>query len=162
MEVYLLHALVNEQHEKRNSNFNTIDEVLALNPDEVVLTFDGVYQSVYKNWQKLRDYKVILFQMGDNDKKVEELCTPQQLEEMVKDGAVLGWHTWNHNDLTKLSEEQIQKEILSPFETEYFAYPYGRFNDRVIDEVKNKYKFAYSVTEGNDSDYQIKRKYLGW
>lgn len=161
--IILLHALVNEPHERKNSNYNTVAEVLSLNPKDVTLTFDGVYKSVYENWDKIKHFqRVILFQMGHNDKRVEELCTQEQLKEMVDDGAMLGWHTETHRDLTKLPLEEIQKEIKPPFETDYFAYPYGQFNQQVVDEVKKHYKYAFSVTEGDNSPYQLKRQYLVW
>jgi peptidoglycan/xylan/chitin deacetylase (PgdA/CDA1 family) len=50
---------------------------------------------------------------------------------------------------------------------DYFAYPYGRFNDKVVELVKKVgYKMAYSVTQGtmdlNDPNYNYKiyRRYL--
>jgi hypothetical protein len=44
---------------------------------------------------------------------------------------------------------------------DYFAYPYGRFNQLVIDCVKEAgFKQAYSVTQGStdmsDPDYSFK------
>jgi peptidoglycan/xylan/chitin deacetylase (PgdA/CDA1 family) len=73
----------------------------------------------------------------------------------------IGWHTWSHPDLTTLSREQIMKEITPPFPMDTFAYPYGRYNDLVVQCVKEAgFKEAYSVTQGStnmsDHDYSFK------
>jgi peptidoglycan/xylan/chitin deacetylase (PgdA/CDA1 family) len=79
----------------------------------------------------------------------------------------IGWHTWSHPDLTKLSKEEIIKEITPPRPMKYFAYPYGNFNHLVIQCVKEAgYEKAWSVTQGSisvfdqDHKYKIYRPYL--
>jgi peptidoglycan/xylan/chitin deacetylase (PgdA/CDA1 family) len=59
------------------------------------------------------------------------------------------------------------KEITPPFPMDYFAYPYGRFNQVVVDIVKQAgFKEAWSVTQGsqdpNEKDHIFKqyRPYL--
>jgi peptidoglycan/xylan/chitin deacetylase (PgdA/CDA1 family) len=79
----------------------------------------------------------------------------------------IGWHTWSHPDLTILSEEDILREITPPFPMDTFAYPYGRYSDKVVELVKRVgYKKAFSVTQGvtdiNTTDYKYKifRRYI--
>lgn len=165
----------NEQHftllhnigEKVNSNYNTLEEVLTCtNP-----TFDGIYLNVYENWDKIKPLKPILFVMGDYigkdntfDKGMpyEKYCTREQLNEMSQD-SILGWHTWSHPDLTKLSKEEIINEVTPPdwIERKYFAYPYGRYNDLVKECVKEVgFEYAFSVTKTDNDNLTIKRWYL--
>jgi peptidoglycan/xylan/chitin deacetylase (PgdA/CDA1 family) len=97
----------------------------------------------------------------DSKMPLEKICDWDKLEELKSHGAEFGWHTWSHRDLTKLSYDEILKEIEPPIEMKYFAYPYGRFNDRVIKAVKEMgYEYAFSVNRGDNSRYQKLRKYL--
>jgi peptidoglycan/xylan/chitin deacetylase (PgdA/CDA1 family) len=59
------------------------------------------------------------------------------------------------------------REITPPFPMDYFAYPYGRFNQVVVDVVKQAgFKEAWSVNQGshneNEKDHIFKqfRPYL--
>jgi peptidoglycan/xylan/chitin deacetylase (PgdA/CDA1 family) len=84
---------------------------------------------------------------------VYELCAKYDFK--------LGWHTWSHRDLTKLTRDEILEEVTPPFPMQYFAYPYGTYNDLVIECVKEVgFKVAYSVTQGSqdrtDPDYHFK------
>lgn len=149
------------------SNYNTRQEILNCNED---LSFDGIYLNVYENRDVLKNKKVTLFVMGDYvgednsfDKgmPLEKYCTWKQINELVEQGCELGWHTWSHRDLTKLSKSEIIKEITPPFPMEVFAYPYGNYNEEIIELVKQAgYKKAYSSTQGNDNPYSLKREYL--
>lgn len=153
--------------DKKNRNYNTREEVERANG---LLTFDGIYKNVWENRDVLKGKKFILFIMGnyvgkDNsfDKKMplEEISDWQEIMELVAMGGLLGWHTWSHADLTKLSYDEIIKEISPPIPMELFAYPYGRFNDIVVKAVKDVgYKYAFSVNRGDNSPYQKIRKYL--
>ena len=70
-------------------------------------------------------------------------------------------HTTTHSDLSKVSDEQLHRELVesqrliasrvgeSPLT---LAYPYGVFNDRVVDAVmKNGYRAAFSVLRGSNA-----------
>lgn len=151
-----------------NSNYNTWREVKEA---KGILTFDGVYRNVYDNKDLLKDKKVILFIMGDYvgkdnsfDKKMplEYICDWNEIMELVYDGAELGWHTWSHRDLRKLSDQELIKEVLPPFPMKYFAYPYGRVDKRVESVVKSLgYEAAFCAGKyGDGSQFQLKRPYL--
>ncbi len=154
-----------------NSNYNTPHQII--NCDEQ-LSFDGIYQNVWTHRNQIlpRKVKTILFIMGryvgkDNyfdsgDMPLERLCDWNQIMDLVTNyNCELGWHTWSHRDLTTLSTKEIIEEIIPPFPMKHFAYPYGKFNDRIIDFVKEAgYEFAWSVDQGDDSRFQRKRSYL--
>lgn len=168
----LLHNIGTIKH----SNYNTREQVLNCNDS---LGFDGIYLNVYENRDILKNKNGVFFVMGnyvgkDNSfdlefvPKLEKYCTWEQIEEMIQDfDFKIGWHTWNHPDLTKLTEEEIIYEITPPYPMDYFAYPYGKYNDLVIECVKKiGYKYAWSVSQGSnnkeDKDYNFKlfRNYL--
>ena len=98
----------------------------------------------------------------DIGQPLERYCDWNQIMELVEIyNCRLGWHSWSHRDLTTLSEQEILKEVIPPIPMDVFAYPYGKFNDKVIEAVKIAgFKEAYSVTEGDGSEYQRLRAYL--
>jgi hypothetical protein len=143
--------------------------------------FDGIYQNVYDNQDVLVNKSGIMFVMGDFLGKdntfdlahvpaLEKYCTLEQVQELcTKYDFELGWHTWSHRDLCHLSDKEIEREVTSPFLCKYFAYPYGTFNPRVVEIVKEAgYEKAYSVTQGTldvtvpDYQFKIYRNYVAW
>jgi hypothetical protein len=126
-------------------------------------TFDGIYTSVWDHREDIRDLGVWLFAAGDT-LGTEGFVDRDQLEELVSDyGCWLVWHTWSHPDLRQLSDDQIRRELDAPdwFARDAFAYPYGDFDDRVINLVKEAgYGKAYSTTQGNSDAFSIYRAYL--
>ena len=164
---YLLHNIGELNH----SSYNTREEILNL-PKTEFLTFDGIYLNVYENKDVLKGFKPLFFVMGDyvggdnlfdeGAPEYEEYCTWEQIDELVElTGGRVGWHTWSHPDLTKVDDKQLEHEVTPPYPMEDFGYPYGKFDDRVIEAVKKAgYKRAWSVFEGDNSDYQLLRKYL--
>lgn len=162
--------------EIQHSNYHTRAQVKECFDS---IGFDGVYKNVYDNMDVLVNKSGVFFVMGDyigkdnsfdlaNVPKLEKYCTWDEVIEMTKKlDFKIGWHTWSHPDLTTLSNEEIIKEITPPFPMDYFAYPYGRYDDRVVELVKSAgFKLAYSVTQGstnhNDPNHNFKiyRRYL--
>jgi hypothetical protein len=142
--------------------------------------FDGVYKNVYDNQDVLEGKSGIFFVMGDYVGKdnsfeypkevpaIEQYCTWEQIQEMCdKYDFKMGWHTWSHPDLTAITRHEMVKEIAPPFPMDYFAYPYGRYNQVVLECVQQAgFKQAWSVNQGsmneNESNYLFKqcRTYL--
>ena len=162
----LAHNIGTESH----SNYHTRDQILRC---EDPIGFDGIYRNVYENQDVLEGKTGIFFVVGDyvgldnefdldNVPKLEEFCTWREIDEMVeKFNFKIGWHTWSHPDLTKLGKEEIMEEITPPFPMKYLAYPYGKFNDLVIECAKEAgYEMAWSVTQGNDNIYSLYRNYI--
>lgn len=157
-------------------NYNTPEQILACNEP---IGFDGIYLNVFQNMELLKGKTGILFVMGDyvggdntfdlpNVPALEKYCTWSEIFEIQRNTSFeIGWHTWSHPDLTTLSRQRIIDEITPPFPMDTFAYPYGRFNQLVIDCVKEMgYKKAYSVIQGStnpsepDYQYKIFRDYI--
>lgn len=155
-----------------NSNFNEIEEILSL-PKDVPLSFDGIYRENLKYFNRLSDRKVTLFVMGryvgcDNSFDVgqppgEFLTWPEIDLLKTHHGFEIGYHSWSHRSLKNLSDEEIWWEVAPPFPMEKFAYPYGDVDSRIAAIVRLAgYQEAYSVTQGDDSQFQKKRRYLNW
>ena len=128
---------------------------------------------MYDNRDLLIGKKVIIFVMGDyigkdnsfeNVKEglpLEKYCTQRQLDQLVNMGCELAWHTWSHRDLTTLTKEEIIKEITPPVPMKKLAYPYGRFNATVLEAVREVgFEEAFSVTQGDNSQFQRTREYV--
>ena len=149
------------------------------NPKHVCITFDGVYENVYrfaypilKKW----GYPFELFVIGghvggDNAFDVVEpltsFCAIDQLAEMAGGGARIQWHTHSHRRLLDTSNEILDEELTVPealrirFASphfDWFAYPHGDHDERAVERVKALYKGALSCVAGSDDDrYQLNR-----
>lgn len=171
--MYLLHNI----GERRNSNYNTIEEILAL-PNDVPISFDGLYANVHEHAMRLKGRDITIFVCGNHtggdnsfdancgmpNFKLEKFCDWNQIVDFCEiTGAKLGWHSWTHRNLTELSDEELVKELTPPFPMKWFAYPYGNVDDRVAKMVMEMgYLDAWSVTQGNGELFQRKRRYLNW
>lgn len=164
---YLLHNI----GPRYDSNYTPLEDILSVRNG--VLTFDGVYSSVYEHAEEI--YKtgntVILFITGDYvgkdnsfDKgasRKEQYCTWDQIIEMrMKYKFQIGWHTWSHVNLCGLTDSQIVREIIPPFPMDFFAYPYGVYDEKVLRRVSEIYSMAFSVFKTDGSNHTIPRKYL--
>ena len=173
MKLVLAHNIGNIEH----TNYHSREQILSC---PYPIGFDGVYKSVYNNQDVLEGKSGIFFIMGDYLGKdnsfeypnevplLEQYCTMEQIQEMCdKYDFKIGWHTWAHPDLTQITRHDMVQQITPPFQMDYFAYPYGRYNQTVLDCVKQAgFKQAWSVNQGsmneNDIDYLFKqcRPYL--
>jgi len=65
-----------------------------------------------------------------------------ELKTLHKDGNEIGSHTHTHPHLTTLSNDELDLEfkkshdILRPFNCCTLAYPYGEYNERIVDHAK--------------------------
>lgn len=177
----LLHNIGTYKH----SNYNTRQQVEACQDQ---LSFDGIYLNVWENRDLLlkKNDPTVLFIMGnyvdqdnsfdlDNGLPLERYCNWNQLFQLRNEyGCVFGWHSWSHRDLTLLSDEEVLKEV-SPLgynpeihsdfykfmDFKYFAYPYGKVDERVEKIVRSVgYEDAFSVNRGHGGSFQRERSYL--
>lgn len=170
--MYLFHSI----GPRYNSNWNTIDEVNAVHKNYHI-SFDGLYYSVYEHRHRLKGHLITVFVCGNHVGKDNEFdrnnlpnfrpdrfCTWDETFEFCKyTGARLGWHSWTHRDLTKLSDMDVAEELRAPVAMSLFAWPYGNVDERVAHLCRHMgYEEAWSVTQGDGSRFQRNRKYLNW
>lgn len=164
----LLHNIGTTEVAHAKSNYNTASEIEGCPLD---LSFDGIYKNVWEHRDLLKGRKALLFVMGDYIGKdnsfdtgmpLEQYCTQEQLNDLVEDGHVIGWHTYTHPDLTTITLEEAKKEMKCPWDgVKDLAYPYGTFNEDLMGIAKELgYERAWSVTQGNDNPYSLFRSYL--
>jgi peptidoglycan/xylan/chitin deacetylase (PgdA/CDA1 family) len=149
------------------------------------LTFDDGYTSIYKflySAGKQICHKTTVFlvaakigALNDWDKSGELAGQPllnwDEILELQKSGVRVGSHGLTHRDLTKLDNKELDREVKESRRileeklgqiVEGFAYPFGYFNQKVIDAVKAAgYKWAVttsdSIWEGRGNPYRIRR-----
>ncbi len=140
-----------------------------LPPKSVILTFDDGFRDFYTNaFPLLKKYNmraVSFYVVGYS--KFPGYMDTQMLREIHNSGLVdVQAHSMSHLMLTKLTPEEqrseifeskrILEEILSK-KVNYFAYPYGDFDQNIINLVREAgYKLAFGTLPGDilrKSDY---------
>jgi len=134
----------------------------ALPAKPMVITFDDGYADIISQaFPILRNhnFKFTIFLPTGLMNSGPSYLTWSQLNEMKGSGLLTaGAHTWSHKALTKLSPEELKKEIslskkqIEEFyggQVEAFAYPYGSDNKAVEEELKNQgFLMAFLTTRG--------------
>jgi peptidoglycan/xylan/chitin deacetylase (PgdA/CDA1 family) len=146
----------------------------------VGITFDDGYQNNLINAApilKKYDFSATCFIVSekigssntwDLDNKITQrpLMSENEINDWLELGMDIGAHTKTHADLTRISEQMAQEEILeckeqleAKFKVEVhdFCYPFGRFNELTCNIVKNSgYLSATSMFRGR-ADSQSNR-----
>jgi peptidoglycan/xylan/chitin deacetylase (PgdA/CDA1 family) len=138
-----------------------LDGKAQLPPKPIILTFDDGYKDFYTDVLPLLvkyHVKAVAYIVPDFLDK-PNFMTTQQLRGVGESGLVeIAAHTLHHVNLKSVNAERAQEEI-SESKTALekilgkpvhnFAYPYGDFNQAVIDLVKKAgYRTAVSVVSG--------------
>ncbi|HET7628018.1 MAG TPA: delta-lactam-biosynthetic de-N-acetylase [Bacillales bacterium] len=107
----------------------------------VYLTFDNGYEQGYTgkflDVLKKKDVPAAFFVTGHYLK-----TEPELVKRMVKEGHIVGNHSWHHPDLTNVSNERLKKElnkvkekyteITGETKMEYLRPPRGVFSERTL------------------------------
>lgn len=133
---------------------------------QIVITFDDGYEDIYNFAYPIMEefgFKGILFVVVNAIGKLntwdatfgfpKRHLNTHQINELIEAGWCLGSHSLTHPDLTRVDIKTLHKEVreskerlqeLFGKEIDYFSYPFGRFNERVIETVRESgYKFAF-------------------
>lgn len=141
----------------------------------VLITFDDGYKNNIAAIQALRqfNFKIVVFvATGFIGKKNTfcrkdfprlEMMSRDDISELSRQGVKFGAHGHTHRNLPELSPKELTFEIKESkriIETaigkniDYFCYPRGKFNDRVINALKNNgFKMAFTSKTGIISHY---------
>ncbi len=134
----------------------------------VVITFDdarrGLYFHAYPLLQKL-GFKATVFVVpawieGVNIPQQENysgFLSWEELKELQEAGFEIGSHSYSHKNLLNLSAEMFLQELETSekvlqeklrLKVKSFSYPYGKFNDAILQEINKKYETAVSCVRG--------------
>jgi peptidoglycan/xylan/chitin deacetylase (PgdA/CDA1 family) len=146
-----------------NDLYDAWDKGIPLPKRPVVVTFDDGYEDNYQNafpiLKKFNAKATIFVVTGQVGKK--GYLNWKQIKEMDRSGIDIESHTVHHPDLRKTTSPQLKKELLlskQVLESELrrpviiFCYPYGKYNEAVLQETKKAgYKMAFSTRPGFSS-----------
>jgi peptidoglycan/xylan/chitin deacetylase (PgdA/CDA1 family) len=144
----------------RNREFVHLRDYNMHDPYHVVITFDDAYSDILQFAVPLLAKRRIpfdVFVIESYFRKAESgakfSLDSKGLMEVMEQGGRLQYHSKDHSDLSSVHDElAIQSQIRAPEDLvaldrdgfEFFAYPFGRYNDRVIQSVADVYKGAVS------------------
>lgn len=172
---------------KNNWKSFTITEITKLDkiPEKsFIITFDDGFEDNFTNafpiLQKY-NFKATIYLVPNqkanhweekNTSILSNLLNNEQILQMQNSGLIeFGSHTLSHVNLSTIIDEQLINELreskkevenITKKDCEAFAYPYGKFDDKIVQAVKNAgYKNATVVKRGlfeqNDDVFTIKR-----
>ena len=133
----------------------------------VMLTFDDTDEeqfSVGLPEMKKYGFKGVYFIMTIAINRPRYM-TKEQLKQLVDEGNAVEAHTWDHHMVTKYKGLDFDTQFVRPKkkveditgkQAEYFAYPFGVWNEAVIPELKKAgYKMAFILSTKRDSSQPL-------
>lgn len=136
----------------------SIDEYEESRKDFVITFDDGFYDILFFGFPVFKNLnlKVIIFVVVDfistervweryKDYERDRFLKWEEVIYMAEEGIEFGSHTLTHPHLTEISEEKAKEEIFISKkiiedkigkEVKFFCYPYGEFNEKIIEMVK--------------------------
>lgn len=140
----------------------------------ILITFDDGYENNYTEAYpilKKYQFKAVVFLTTQFIDKPRYLKTTQV--QAMRDLVHFEAHTLRHPDLTSLGASALKDELQTPKEILKnltgrtpiaVAYPFGYFNQTVIDAVKPHYTYGVTTESGlfehNENPYRIERVYV--
>ena len=138
----------------------------------IMLTFDDTDEEQYSiGAAEMNKYgfKGVYFIMTISINRPRYM-SKEQIKNLSDSGHVIAGHTWDHHMVTKYAGEdwniqlvkpRTQLEAITGKKIEYFAYPFGLWNQAAIPELKSRdYKLAFILSTKRDSTeplYTIRR-----
>lgn len=169
----------------KNNNYETIffNEIKPNKKKQIIITFDDGYKDLILNslpLLKKYNFKAICFVVSDligktnkwdedfNKVTTKQLMNASEIKLWIKNGMKIGSHSRNHRRLTLIDRDEMIQEInYSKFDLERiteskvdtFCYPYGIYDENIVDEVKKNYSYALT-TKRSRYDKNKHTKYL--
>ena len=168
------------------SNNNGIKSIDCNNLDNEIggfcITFDDGYEDnliyalpILKKYNLTATCFIVPKSIGKTnvwDQHQFKLMDSYQIKEWIDEGMSIGSHSFSHQNLTKIKNNELKTEIDGSkkyledkfqLDINNFCYPYGKYNQSIINEVKkSEYKKAFTTKRGlynklNTNPYEINR-----
>ncbi len=160
--------------------FNLFLFIILLNEKYVSINFDDGFYSVYKNAYPLLKKYNFPFTLGliagylknrkiKNESDYRYLTIPEIKEMLESLDIEIASHSLTHRYLTKLSEEEIEREVkeskkilegIFGREIVTFIYPYGKYDKRIINLLINNGYLQARATNFGEVNFLLKKWYL--
>ncbi|NWF64504.1 MAG: glycosyltransferase [Chloroflexi bacterium] len=156
-----------------------LDEYDPADPNQAVITFDGVYKDIWKYAVPILrhfGYPFELFIIGqtigkdnsfDTGEPYAEFADVETLQKMVQAGGRLQWHSQSHIRLVGVTDLALyEKELtvpgdlrqLCPNGFKWYAYPHGQRDGLYRAQVESRFVGALACDDGSDADrYDLSR-----
>jgi peptidoglycan/xylan/chitin deacetylase (PgdA/CDA1 family) len=134
-----------------------------LPPKPVMISFDDTDAEQYDigaTEMNKYNFKGVYFIMSVSINRPRYMSN-DQLKRLSDSGHVIAAHTWDHHMVTKYAGTDFETQLVKPKEkletiagkpVEYFAYPFGLWNEAAIPEIeKSGYKLAFILSSKRDS-----------
>jgi GT2 family glycosyltransferase len=163
----------------QNKKVVYLDDYDASDPDQYVITFDGVYDNLWKYAVPILQhfgYPFELFVVGglvgqgnefDTVEPYARFADKETLTKMVAAGGRLQWHTWSHPVLVgEHSEETYQRELIVPNDLrsldpngfKWFGFPHGQRDEALKVQSRKYFQGALACDDGDLLDvYDLQR-----
>ena len=130
-----------------------------------MITFDDINKSQIKiayPYLKKRDLTAVCFVVTDFIGQKGRLSW-RDLKTLQRNGWEIASHTKSHPDLTMMPLKDAEKEIIESqqilrehgFKANAFAYPYGRYDQDIIDIVSEHYDWGRAVQLNDGTRWTI-------
>lgn len=129
----------------------------------VMLTYDDTDKEQYTiGAQEMNKYgfKGVFFIMTISIGRPNYM-TKEELKNLSDSGHIIAAHTWDHNRVTKYTQEDWDKQLTESAKKleaitgrpiKYFAYPFGLWNQAAIPQLQNRnIKAAFQLSAKRDS-----------
>jgi len=168
-----------QMHDLQNKKVVYLDDYDPSNPDHCVITFDGVYDNLWKFAVPILQhfgYPFELFIVGgtigqgnefDTVEPYAQFADAETLQKMIAAGGRLQWHTWSHPVLVgDHTEEEYKHELIVPEDIraldpngfKWFGFPHGRRDETLIAQSRKYFSGALACDDGDPLDvYDMKR-----
>ena len=141
-------------------------------PKPVVLSFDDTDEeqfTIAAPEMKKNGFKGVFFIMTVSINRPRYM-TKEQIKQLADDGNAVESHTWDHHMVTKYQGNDWNIQFVKPRKTieditgkpaNYFAYPYGLWNEAAFPELKKAgFRMAFSLSGKRDTTqplYTVRR-----
>lgn len=139
--------------------YNYLTKGSSLPAKPVMITFDDSHQEHFaiadKELKKYGFKGVYFVETIVLDKP--NYLTRQEIKQLSDEGNTIACHTYDHPLVTKLKDDEWPRELDQPRKlleqitgkpVDYFAYPYGAWNQRAVEELKKRgVKAAFQLSD---------------